>query len=68
MCRNCFGSKTHLFLRGICVPRTLSVNNTGNVRVNLTLSRVRVTILAVESNKCYAIRVCDCNLSYPRLP
>jgi hypothetical protein len=37
----------------------------GNVRINVILRRVRVTIVTVKSNKYYALWVCVCRLSYP---
>ena len=41
-------------------------NLTGSVRTHVTLTRVRVTIVAVEkSNKYYIFPVCVCSLSYP---
>jgi hypothetical protein len=39
-------------------------NKAGNVRINVILRRVRVTIVAVESKKYYIFSVCVCNLSY----
>ena len=47
------------------LPTCLSVNKTRNIVINLTLRHVCVTILAVESNKYYIIRVSVCSLSYP---
>jgi hypothetical protein len=59
----CF-KNTFISVWNLC-PTDLSVNKTGNVRINLTLRRVRVTVLAAENNKHYVNRVCVCSLSYP---
>jgi hypothetical protein len=37
----------------------------GNMRINITLRRVRVTILSWKSSKYYMFWVCVCSLSYP---
>jgi hypothetical protein len=51
-----------LTLDGACMA--MCVNETGNVSINVTLTRIRVTILAVE--KQYALNtVSVCDLSYP---
>jgi len=41
-----------------------SLNKTGNLRINVTLERVRGVIVTVENNK-YVCQVCVCSLSYP---
>ena len=47
-----------------CLTFTHITSNTGNVRTyNVTLRLVLVTIIAVETSKCYKFRVCLCSLS-----
>ena len=41
----------------------ITANKRGNVRVNVSFRRIRVTVDAVESTK-YS-RLCVCSLSYP---
>ena len=40
-------------------------NKTDNLRISVTLSRVRETIFALEKQKYYILCVCVCSLSYP---
>jgi hypothetical protein len=42
-------------------------NKTGNIRNNVTVRCVRVTIVTVERRKCYTFSVCICSLSYESL-
>jgi hypothetical protein len=51
-------------LRLIVIIKT--PHKTGNLRINVTMRRVRATIVVVEKlNKCYISWVCVCSLSYP---
>ena len=43
----------------------IHTNKTGDVRVNVILRRVYMSIAAVEGNKYYIFCVCVCSLSYP---
>jgi len=45
----------------------LALNKTGNLglRINVTMSRIRATIVAVEKNEYYTFWACVCSLSYP---
>jgi len=47
------------------VPGKQTINQTGNVRTNVTTRRVRATIVAVEGNKYYIFRVHAFSLGYP---
>jgi Mn2+/Fe2+ NRAMP family transporter len=42
-----------------------NMHNTRNVHINVTLRHVRLTTVAVESNKYYIFYVCVCSFSYP---
>jgi len=37
----------------------------GIVHINITLRRVRITIVAVQEQKYYIFRVCVCSINYP---
>jgi len=43
---------------------TIKYKKCDNVRTNVTVKRVRITIFAVECNNCYVFLVCVCSLSY----
>ena len=60
MCQKYFWFKnTFISLWNFCAT-CLTVNKTDNVGTNVTLRRVCVTILAVETSKYYIMQVCVC--------
>jgi hypothetical protein len=46
-----------------CIQK-VGENKTGNIRTNVTYKRIRITTVAMRSNKSYIFQVCVCSLSY----